>query len=165
MFQSLLFHHCCSITAAPAFSVPPVFSVPVLLTIVHHCCSPLIKGPSIIQELCVHTLQLWLWIVATIVLGLDEYRDIIMAISLGSAAFVMFAPLFTAWCPQHYKDQASACFLIWCIACILAASLLVSRWFCTCFHYSVCSRHRSSMPWIFMSVAPCVIAPTGFALH
>ena len=112
LFQYSVFHHCCSITAAPAFSVPPVFSVPVLLTIVHHCCSPLIKGPSIIQELCVHTLQLWLWIVATIVLGLDEYRDIIMAISLGSAAFVMFAPLFTAWCPQHYKDQASACFLI-----------------------------------------------------
>jgi len=58
--------------------------------------------------LSVYFLQIWLWIVATIVMGLDEYLGVLLGISLGFAAAVLLMPFVPRCLPQGCKDQVRA---------------------------------------------------------
>lgn len=51
--------------------------------------------------------QLWLWIVATVILGLDEHRDIMLGISLGAAAGLLLLPFVPMLLPQIWRDTMS----------------------------------------------------------
>uniref|UniRef100_A0A7S3R0T2 Citrate transporter-like domain-containing protein n=1 Tax=Dunaliella tertiolecta TaxID=3047 RepID=A0A7S3R0T2_DUNTE len=59
-------------------------------------------------------LKIWLWIVATVVMGLDDYLEVLLGISLGFAAAVLLMPFAPRCLPQGCKDKMSQ----WFIACM-----------------------------------------------